>query len=258
MAASAGLRLVGKRPNKGSKGLLQPSHDHGRTMGDRWQVRLGMDPFTRSFFMDHQTAPAGLTTFTALASPNWITVSLAYIKELDTLSAKRLQLTQKGKAVTCSAQNSQAAPKSEGQLSRKQQRAKAWANRKSREAESRSALNSSKPKQMAAYSFEAFEKKLLFWSWAPSLRRLVQATRTPFAHFLSGTFRIRQEMRPTSSLLPPFHCLFRTLVCLTQAPPLGASGLLGHFQLCRTSSSFQLPALEWKVSPPQSSQEAAQ
>ena len=96
-----------------------------------WLLTLQPDP-PASVFMNHQSLPTtSLRPFAPLADQRLIASTLAYVKELDTLSTKRAELTA-SKAKPGLPPALPAGPKAGEQLvlTKKHLRAKAWAEKK--------------------------------------------------------------------------------------------------------------------------------
>ena len=108
--------------------LEQMALDQGKVdLG--WILSLQQDP-PSAVFQDHQHLPtANLRPFSPLADPKWISIALAYVKEQDTLSSKRLELS-KAKPPSGSNLGSPPPAAQKEQLTRKQLRAKQWAEKK--------------------------------------------------------------------------------------------------------------------------------
>ena len=92
-----------------------------------WILSLQEDPPGPLFSAAQIPAGSAVRPCSHLADPKWLAVALSYVKEMETLTTKRAELT-KGKA---SGSASEVAPKAPAPaLSKKQQRAKLWAERK--------------------------------------------------------------------------------------------------------------------------------
>ena len=112
--------------------------DSGRTdLG--FLFSLQPDPPT-SVFVNHSNMPtAALRPFSPLADARLVASTLAYVKELETLSARRLELGGPPKKPPGAPPPAlppgpkDAPPGAETALTRKQQRAKAWAAKRSGE-----------------------------------------------------------------------------------------------------------------------------
>ena len=112
--------------------LEQCAQDNGdSTLG--WLLTLQADPPLQPTSLPGSS----LQTFSALAEQRWITVALAFVKELETISVRRAEATPKQKPPSKPPALPTVPPKTESadqQLSRKQQRAAAWAAKKAAEA----------------------------------------------------------------------------------------------------------------------------
>ena len=116
-------------------------------------------------------------------------------------SAKRLALTApKQKATPPNAKATESTKEGEG-VTRKQLRAKKWAEQRS---EPGSLGLGDTCSRCPSFPRGAEASTITFWSWAASLPRLLLATRTAFARFLSSTFKIclGSEKAPPTALFP--------------------------------------------------------
>ncbi|CAE7226712.1 unnamed protein product, partial [Symbiodinium sp. CCMP2456] len=108
---------------------IGPSLSHGSFTGQH----LFQDDRLAGLFQQPASIPgSSLQTFSPLAEQRWITVALAFVKELETISVRRAEVAPKQKSPAVPP----ALPKPDppDQLSRKQQRAAAWAAKKATEA----------------------------------------------------------------------------------------------------------------------------
>ena len=116
--------------------LEQCAQDNGdSTLG--WLLTLQADPPLGLFQQPTSLPGSSLQTFSSLAEQRWITVALAFVKELETISVRRAEAAPKQKPPTKQPALPTVPPKTESpdqQLSRKQQRAAAWAAKKAAEA----------------------------------------------------------------------------------------------------------------------------
>ena len=108
----------------------QTALDSGRT-DLSWLLTLQPDP-PSSIFLNHQSLPtSSLRPFAPLADQRLIASTLAYVKELDTLSTKRAELTApKSKPGPPVPSPSGLRTSDQPVLTKKQLRAKAWAEKK--------------------------------------------------------------------------------------------------------------------------------
>ncbi|OLP75869.1 hypothetical protein AK812_SmicGene44271, partial [Symbiodinium microadriaticum] len=203
-----------------------------------WILSLQPEPPSGLFVNNQALATSALRPFANLAEQRWVAIALAYVKELEVLSTKRLEIgggnVQKTRAPAPPLTSQPKAPDPKGQseenLSRKQLRAKKWAESRAKAPlvvpvrsstkqpvlnPSKDALNSSSAaalhanSEMPTFPRGAASAKVSFWSWAASLLRLLLATRTAFARFLLQTFKLSlgAEIAPPTALFPiPVPC----------------------------------------------------
>ena len=92
-----------------------------------WILSLQEDPPSQVFTAPQHSSSSSVRPCSHLCDPKWLAVALSYVKEMETLSSRRSEVA-KGKA---GGYGSEAVPKTAAPpLSRKQQRAKLWAERK--------------------------------------------------------------------------------------------------------------------------------
>ena len=92
-----------------------------------WILSLQEDPPGPLFTAAQASTGGAVRPCSHLADPKWLAVALSYVKEMETSTAKRAELT-KGKAAALPADSVPKAPAPV--LTKKQQRAKLWAERK--------------------------------------------------------------------------------------------------------------------------------
>ncbi|CAE7778977.1 unnamed protein product [Symbiodinium sp. CCMP2592] len=218
--------------------LEQVAVDRGRhELG--WLFTLQPDPPVSLFATHHATPTAALRPFAPLADAKLVSCTIAFMKELDNLSAKRLELSgAKGKPPPAPPPTDDGGTP-EPPLSKKQQRARAWAAAKKGgeprhhapparetpvpfEDDALSCAHGSAPRSGSALSVAptprpkeeagrctassaapGFSDKIDFWAWAAALPRLLLATKTAFARFFAGTMHLRREDHSPSAALFP-------------------------------------------------------
>ena len=96
-----------------------------------WILSLQEDPPAQLFSAPQHTT-GSIRPCSHLTDPKWLAVALSYVKEMETLSSKRSEMAKApaGKAPSVATSPSDSAPKPGPTLTRKQQRAKLWAERK--------------------------------------------------------------------------------------------------------------------------------
>ncbi|CAE7151474.1 unnamed protein product, partial [Symbiodinium necroappetens] len=96
-----------------------------------WILSLQEDPPAQLFSAPQHTA-GSIRPCSHLTDPKWLAVALSYVKEMETLSSKRTEMAKApaGKASAAATPPGDSAPKAGPTLTRKQQRAKLWAERK--------------------------------------------------------------------------------------------------------------------------------
>ena len=92
-----------------------------------WILSLQEDPPSQVFTPPQPASSSSVRPCSHLCDPKWLAVALSYVKEMETLSTRRTEVAR-GNA---GGYGSEAPPKAPGpQLTRKQQRAKLWAEKK--------------------------------------------------------------------------------------------------------------------------------
>ena len=92
-----------------------------------WLLTLQPDPPAPLFTAQINTPGSSLRSCSHLSDPKWVATALSYIKEMETLSTRRAEAAKKAPPNTTSAP----AAKDPPALTRKQQRAKLWAEKRS-------------------------------------------------------------------------------------------------------------------------------
>ena len=113
--------------------LLAVTIDQANLDGGRMELAtllcLQEDPPSALFVNRHLTVTSRARAFTPLADQRWITCALAYLKEIEVISAKRLEMTGGGARAsdTSSEPNAKQRPKAKPS-SKKKGRGKGWGN----------------------------------------------------------------------------------------------------------------------------------
>ena len=165
-----------------------------------WLLTLQHDP-PAAIFVDHQALPSsGLRPFSPLADQKLVSTTLAFIRELETLSSKRAELVHQDKA--CPSFKASAEGRRAG-------RRPAF----DPQTAARQALGREESRGP-----KAFRGKLSLFKWAAALPRLLLATRTSFARFLKSSFSVTthsDNLPPNTALFPGSAGCFRQVVDLS-------------------------------------------
>ncbi|CAE7343693.1 unnamed protein product [Symbiodinium natans] len=198
--------------------LDQSSLDKGdTTLG--WLLTLQGEPPPGLFQTPTNLPGSSLQSFSALAEQRWVTIALAYMKELETIQSRRASVPSSIPAPRVpKPPHSPTAPESgEAALSRKQQRAAQWAAKKGRASSPGSKPISpplSSVHTQPAVPLPDLGDEFTFCSWVSSLPRLLRGGRTSFAHFILSTLTLARDttLEPATALFPlplPFPGLFQ-------------------------------------------------
>ncbi|CAE7293507.1 unnamed protein product, partial [Symbiodinium sp. KB8] len=166
--------------------MLDQAAQDGGDYSLAWLLTLQSDPPAGVFQKPSSLPGSSLQTFSPLAEQRWVTVSLAYVKELETIALRRAEGAT---------------------LSKKQQRAAAWAAKK---AVPGSSLDFPAPSRSLADVFPlkglafAEDGEFDFCSWVSAIPRLLRGAKTQFAHFIGATLSLRRDptLSPSTALFP--------------------------------------------------------
>ncbi|CAE7212545.1 unnamed protein product, partial [Symbiodinium sp. CCMP2456] len=169
-----------------------------------WLLTLQPDPPAPLFTAQLNTPGSSLRSCSHLSDPKWVATALSYIKEMETLSARRGEAARKAPPGT----PDPPAGKGQPSLTRKQQRAKLWAERKASAAVFGSqfpvpAVAERSYPRLHRRGFKSSCRHVMHYE-PPLTFRLVLRSGTSFAKFLGSSFCIsdRGPAAPNTALFP--------------------------------------------------------
>eukprot|EP00435_Cladocopium_sp_Y103_P061652 s470_g23.t1 len=177
--------------------LEQACLDNGRF--ELAQILTMQEDVPASVFSNRQLAQSSRAkAFAPLADQRWITTSIAFLKELDTISTRRTELLSGQSLGSSAGSGGSEIPKSKGKRFSKEERKR----------KGKSDCSSRRRGCLEDRAVGLLDETMTFQQWAMSLPRRVIASRTEFGRRLAASFSVKWCSRSTSTAAFPLPVPF--------------------------------------------------